>query len=68
MGILSLWARWRGRRMKPGEITRVSGQYTYSQLPHSQITSVKGNPLPPPPGRRKGGWWELTDVTRHHGG
>jgi hypothetical protein len=70
MNLKDLWARWRRRRLKPGQKCPVSGQYTWSLYPHSQATCVKGEPMPPPArGRvwRPGGYWRLSDPTRHKG-
>ena len=63
MGILS-W--FKNRRLKPGQRCPQSGQYTWSQFPHDQVTSNKGDPMPPPPRGYAGGYWRLTDATRTH--
>jgi hypothetical protein len=65
MGIFERWQMWRCRRLKPGKRCPVSGQWTYSQDPHSQATCVKGEALPPPPRGHRGGYWRLTDPTHH---
>jgi hypothetical protein len=65
MGLLDLF---RGKRRRtPGTRVQASGQYTWSQFPHDQVTCNKGDPLPPPPRinwDQTGGYWELTDKTR----
>ena len=68
MGVRNWLARIRGRRAEPGEECPRSGQWTWSQVPHSQVTCVEGKTMPPPPRGQKDGYWELTDVTRHKGG
>jgi hypothetical protein len=72
MNLKELWAKWRGKRLKPGQKCLVSGQYTWSQYPHGQATCVKGEPMPPPArGHRYGtgpsGYWRLSDPSRHKG-
>lgn len=47
--------------LKPGNITPKSGQYTSSKT-KEEITSTKGNPLPPGP---KGTTYDLVDPTKH---
>jgi hypothetical protein len=71
VNLKELWAKWRGKRLKPGQKCHVSGQYTWSQYPHGQATCVKGEPMPPParghPGYGTGpsGYWRLSDPSRH---
>jgi len=68
MGVRDWLARVRGRRVEPGEECPCSGQWTWSQEPHSQVTCVEGKIMPPPPRGQKDGFWKLTDVTKHKGG
>jgi len=60
MGILS-WLKWRGKKLRPGEICPVSGQWRNSYT-EKQATCVRGEPMPPGP---KGSTWTLTDRSRH---
>lgn len=52
-------------KLRPGDACPVSGQYTWSRKPHSQVTCVKRKTMPPPPDDKPGGFWKLTDTTRH---
>jgi hypothetical protein len=63
MGIIELWAKWRGRKLRPGQRCPVSGQYRNS-VTGKQCTMVKGKTMPPDP---PGSYWRLTDPTRHKG-
>jgi hypothetical protein len=61
MGLLEMWAKWRGRKLKPGQRCPVSGQYRNSTT-EKQCTATRGEPMPPGP---KGSTWRLTDASRH---
>jgi len=65
MGLLD-WV-WPRKGLQPGMKCSRSGQWSWSQFPHDQVTSNKGDPMPPPPRinrDQEGGYWELTDKTR----
>ena len=47
--------------LKPGEKAPVSGQYKNTKT-KTEVTSVKGEPLPPGP---KGSKYNLVDKTKH---
>ena len=49
------------RRLPPGSTTPTSGQYKNSET-RQEVTSTKGNPLPPGP---KGSTYDLVDPTKH---
>jgi hypothetical protein len=53
---------WMKVSHKPGEIAKVSGQYTDTRT-RKQSTVTKGEPLPP--SSKAGAKWMLTDKTRH---
>ena len=53
---------WMKVSHKPGEIAKVSGQYTDTRT-HKQATVTKGEPLPP--SSEAGAKWVLTDRSRH---
>lgn len=48
--------------LKPGTPAPKSGQYENPKT-HTEITSVKGKPLPPTPGAGQG--YKLVDPTKH---
>ncbi len=52
------------RRLPQGKPTPVSGQYVNSTT-KQEVTSTKGNPLPPGP---KGSTYTLVDATKHGNG
>lgn len=49
------------KNLPPGTKTPVSGQYRNSGT-REEVTSTRGNPLPPGP---KGSKYDLVDQTRH---
>lgn len=49
------------QKLPPGTLTPQSGQYRNDQT-RQEVTSTKGNPLPPGP---KGSTYDLVDATRH---
>jgi hypothetical protein len=55
--------------LKPGDTTPASGQYEiideHGRRTGQEITSTKGNPLPPTPKPNQG--LELVDPTKHKG-
>lgn len=69
MGILDLFKK--KTSLKPGQRCTRSGQWSWSRFPFDQVTSNKGDPMPPPPPANRhqpGGQWNLTDRTRtRHG-
>lgn len=56
-------------KLKPGDKTPTSGQYEVvgpdGEDKDREITSIKGNPLPPAP--EAGTHYELADETKHKG-
>lgn len=50
------------KTFNPGEIAPVSGQYQ-NQKTKTEVTVVKGEPLPPTPGKGQG--YTLVDKTKH---
>jgi len=56
-------------KLHPGSITPKSGQYRpkgpRGGFIDREITSTKGNPLPPDPNGRKGISYVLVDSTKH---
>jgi hypothetical protein len=54
-------ATFEPQRLVPGEIVRVSGQYTNSRT-SKQATCTRGEKCPPGP---KGSHFDLRDPTRH---
>lgn len=49
---------------KPGETAPTSGQYKNPST-NTEVTVVKGEPLPPTPGKGQG--YKLVDPTKHKG-
>ena len=47
---------------KPGETAPTSGQYKNTST-NTEVTVVKGEPLPPTPGKGQG--YKLVDPTKH---